>query len=88
MVDPAQEQTRISQEPHAPEALGVGGFFGSVLYGIGVSLGLALLWMMEVVRNAYFRALDRLNVRPRRRRSASAFPPGQPRKRPQSPVSS
>lgn len=70
-----------------PEDLGMGGFFGSVLYGIGVSLGLALLWFMEVVRNIYFRALDRLNVKPRRRRSASAFPPGQPRKHSQPPVS-
>ena len=68
-----------------PEALGKIGFITSVLYGIGVSLGLALLWFMEIVRNAYFRALDRLNVKPRRRRSASAFPPGQPRKHSQPP---
>ena len=87
MVDTPNEQARISQAPHVPEDLGLGGFFGSVLYGIGVSLGLALLWLMEVVRNIYFRVLDRLNVKPRRRRSASAFPPGQPRKRPQSPAS-
>jgi len=71
-----------------PEALGVAGFLAAVLYGIGVSLGLALLWFMEVVRNIFFRALDRLNVKPRRNRSASAFPPGQPRKRPQAPASS
>lgn len=88
MVDPVQEQTRISQEPHVPEALGLGGFFGTVLYGVGVSLGLALLWFMEVVRNIFFRVLDRLNVKPRRGSRASAFPPGQPRKRPQSPASS
>jgi len=88
MVDLAQEQTRISPEPHVPEALGVGGFLGSVLYGIGVSLGLALLWFMEVVRNIFFRLLDRLNVKPRRGGRASAFPPGQPRKRPQSQASS
>jgi len=67
-----------------PEALGKIGFITSVLYGIGVSLGLALLWFMEIMRNAYFHMLDRLNVKPRRR-SASAFPPGQPRKRPQPP---
>jgi hypothetical protein len=88
MVDPVQEQARVWQEPHMPEALGVVGFLASVLYGIGVSLGLALLWFMEVVRNIYFRALDRLNIKPRRTRSASAFPPGQPRKRPQPPASS
>ena len=88
MVDPAQEQARIVQEPYVPEPLGLCGFATSVLYGIGVSLGLALLWMMEVVRNIFFRALDRLNVKPRRRRGASAFPPGQPRKHSRSPVSS
>jgi hypothetical protein len=87
MADPVQEQRRARQEPYTPEALGVAGVFGSVLYGVGVSLGLALLWFMEVVRNIFFRALDRLNVKPRRRRSASAFPPGQPRKRNQSPPS-
>lgn len=70
-----------------PEALGAVGFFTSVLYGVGVSLGLALLWFMEVVRNIYFRALDRLNIKPRRRAAASAFPPGQPRKHPQPPGS-
>jgi hypothetical protein len=87
MVDPGPEQARISQEPYTPEALGAAGVLGSVLYGVGVSLGLALLWGMEVVRNIYFRVLDQFNIKPRRRR-ASAFPPGQPRKRPQSPASS
>jgi hypothetical protein len=48
--------------------------------GVGRALGLSLLWGLEIVRDAYFRVLDRLNVRPRRKR-ASAFPPGQPRKR-------
>jgi hypothetical protein len=88
MVDSGKDETRVWQEPHVPEALGATGLLASVLYGIGVSLGLALLWFMEVVRNTFFRALDRLNVKPRRRRSASAFPPGQPRKRNQSPASS
>jgi hypothetical protein len=87
MVDLAQDKSRIWQEPHVPEALGGVGFLTSVLYGIGVSLGLALLWFMEVWRNAYFRALDRLNIKPRRRGTASAFPPGQPRKHPQPPGS-
>jgi hypothetical protein len=53
---------------------------GQVFAGIGIAAGLALLWAMETVRNAYFRLLDRLNVKPRRRR-ASAFPPGKPRRR-------
>jgi len=48
--------------------------------GVGRALGLTLFWGLEIVRDAYFRMLDRLNVRPRRKR-ASAFPPGQPRKR-------
>jgi hypothetical protein len=48
--------------------------------GVGRALGLTLFWGLEIVRDAYFRLLDRLNVRPRRKR-ASAFPPGQPRKR-------
>jgi len=59
-----------------------------VLYGIGVSLGLTLLWVMETVRDAFFRTLDRLNIKPSHRGSVSAFPPGQPRKRPQAPSSS
>jgi hypothetical protein len=80
MVDQIQEQSPGVQGPHVPEPLGLGGFFGSVLYGIGVTLGLALLWVMEVFRNMFFRMLDILNIKPRRRH-ASAFPPGQPRKR-------
>jgi hypothetical protein len=50
-----------------------------VVGGVGRSLGLTLLWGLEIVRDSYFRLLDRLNVRPRRKR-ASAFPPGQPKK--------
>ena len=87
MNDSVQQQARAGEQPYAPEQLSLGGFFGSVLYGIGVTLGLALLWVMEIFRNLFFRALDRLNVRPRRRR-ASAFPPGEPRKRPQPPPGS
>ena len=48
--------------------------------GVGRTLGLTLFWGLEIVRDSYFRLLDRLNVRPRRKR-ASAFPPGQPKKR-------
>ena len=47
---------------------------------VGRALGLTLLWGLEIVRDWYFRLLDRLNVRPRPKR-ASAFPPGQPKKR-------
>jgi hypothetical protein len=50
-----------------------------VVGGVGRALGLTLLWGLEIARDAYFRQLDRLNVRPRHKR-ASAFPPGQPKK--------
>ncbi|MGB3552544.1 MAG: hypothetical protein WA993_17825 [Candidatus Binatus sp.] len=53
---------------------------GEVAGGVGRALGLTLFWGLEIVRDSYFRLLDRLNVRPRRKR-ASAFPPGQPKKR-------
>ena len=51
-----------------------------IVGGIGRTLGLSLLWGLEIVRDSYFRLLDRLNVRPPHKR-ASAFPPGQPKKR-------
>jgi hypothetical protein len=57
------------------------GFLFYVLHGAGVTLGLCLLWILEAVRNNFFRLLDRMNIRARVRK-ASAFPPGQPRKRP------
>jgi hypothetical protein len=53
-----------------------------IFQGVGIALGLIFLWMMEIVRDRVFRLLDRVNARPRIR-PASAFPPGQPRKRPQ-----
>ncbi len=51
-----------------------------ILHGMGIALGLSLLWILEVVRDGAFRFLDRVNIRPRTG-PASAFPPGQPRKR-------
>jgi hypothetical protein len=42
---------------------------------------------METVRDSFFRTLDRLNIKPSHRPGVSAFPPGQPRKRPQAPAS-
>jgi hypothetical protein len=50
-----------------------------VVGGVGRTLGLTLLWGLEIVRDSYFRQLDRFDVRPRHKR-ASAFPPGQPKK--------
>jgi len=62
-------------------------FLSQMLQGIGLALGLALLWLMETVRNPYFRLLDRMNVKPRRRRRLSAFPPGKrPRPHPEAGV--
>jgi hypothetical protein len=54
--------------------------------GVGRALGLTLLWGLEIVRDSYFRLLDRLNIRPRHKR-ASAFPPGQPKKQRTTPAS-
>ena len=50
-----------------------------IVHGVGIALGLGLLWIMEAIRDRAFRLLDRINARPRTR-PASAFPPGQPRK--------
>ena len=50
-----------------------------IVGGVGRAMGLTLLWGLEVIRDKFFRMLDRLNVRPRKKR-ASAFPPGRPRK--------
>ncbi|MGB9382975.1 MAG: hypothetical protein WCB16_20295 [Candidatus Binatus sp.] len=49
-------------------------------------MGLTLLWGLEIVRDSYFRQLDRLNIRPRHKR-ASAFPPGEPKKQRTTPAS-
>lgn len=55
-------------------------YFNELAHGIGIALGMGILWGLEIVRNAYFRLLDRLNIKPRRHKHASAFPPGRPRK--------
>ena len=87
MAETVQQQINDSQTAFQVQRMSLGALFGTVLYGVGVTLGLALLWIMEIVRNAFFRTLDRLNIKPRRRHHASAFPPGQPRKRRQAAVS-
>jgi len=71
------EQIQKPEEPLEIEQLGRVAV--EVLHGIGITLGLWLLWMLEVVRDAFFHLLDRVNLRPRIRR-ASAFPPGRPRR--------
>lgn len=71
----------LIEGPLVVEQLSTSGFLLYILHGIGVTLGLCLLWSLEVVRNGCFRLLDRMNLKARVRK-ASAFPPGQPRKRP------
>lgn len=83
MQDPIQEQASAPSGQQDWERLSSGGHFCQVFYGIGVTLGLALLWFMEICRDAFFHLLDRFNVKARRRSRASAFPPGQPRRHPQ-----
>lgn len=61
--------------------LSTGSFLLYLLHGVGITLGLCLLWILEAVRNSYFRLLDRTGIKARPRK-ASAFPPGQPRKHP------
>ncbi|HKN01627.1 MAG TPA: hypothetical protein VJX23_14010 [Candidatus Binataceae bacterium] len=58
-------------------------YFLELTHGIGLTLGMLILWSLEVVRNGYFHLLDRMNLKPRRNMRASAFPPGRPKKRKQ-----
>jgi len=72
------------QQPEARIEIKGLGFFGhlkEVVIGVLTSLGLGILWLFEIIRDDYFGLLDRLNIKPRRRTRASAFPPGRPRKR-------
>lgn len=73
------EPTQKPAEPLELEQLGARSTALEILKGIGIALGLGLLWMLEAVRDGFFRLLDRVNLRPRSRR-ASAFPPGRPRR--------
>lgn len=73
----SKPEVRLDKLDH--ERLPPGNYLKEVGRGVGVLLGLGLLWGLEIVRNAYFRVLDRIGVKPRTRRS-SAFPPGQPKK--------
>lgn len=60
------------------------GFLGSInelIRTLLVIAGLALLWILEAVRDRFFAMLDRLKVPAPKRVRASAFPPGPARKR-------
>jgi hypothetical protein len=76
-METGEEKARI--EIHIQPLRGLA-LVKEVAGAVGRALGLTLFWGLEIVRDWYFRLLDRLNVRPRRKR-ASAFPPGQPKKR-------
>jgi hypothetical protein len=73
--------THPADLPLEVERLSISGTVAYVIHGIGVALGMGLLWSLETVRNSYFRMLDRRNVKAPVR-PASAFPPGRPRRRP------
>lgn len=78
---PGAENPGINFEPERFTTLE---FLSQMLQGIGIAVGLAMLWLMETVRNSYFRLLDRMNVKPRRSRKISPFPPGKhPRPHPE-----
>ncbi len=71
----SETATHPADEPLVVRGLTPLGVAHYILHGIGVTLGMTLLWSMEAVRNSYFRTLDRMNIKARTRR-ASAFPPG------------
>jgi hypothetical protein len=73
------DQAQNSDAPFAVEQLGWRATLSEIGIGIAITLGLALLWILENVRNAFFGWLDRFGVKERPHR-ASAFPPGRPRK--------
>lgn len=53
--------------------------FREVGQGIGVTSGLALLWVMEAVRNRFFALLDALKIPARRSKHGVPYPPGKGR---------
>ncbi|HEY2106815.1 MAG TPA: hypothetical protein VGH29_13555 [Candidatus Binataceae bacterium] len=62
--------------PIVIEQLTRGDMYYQILCGVGIASGLALLWTMELARNAIFRALNALNIPARQHRRGSAFPAG------------
>jgi hypothetical protein len=67
------------ENDYVPPRLPMRGFAREFIYAIGIAMGLGTLWLMETVRNRFFRLLDWTHLRPRMHRG-SAFPPGQPRR--------
>ncbi len=75
LENPLEAALHPADQPLVVRRLTPIGVFLYILHGIGVTLGLTLLWSLEAVRNSYFRLLDGWNLKARVRR-ASAFPPG------------
>ena len=73
------EQTQEFETPITIEPLGFRGMVMEIILALAIAVGMALLWPLENVRNAFFRLLDRFGVKGRAHR-ASAFPPGRARK--------
>ena len=73
------DQINESQAPFQVQHLRFRHWLFELMTAIGITVGLALLWLCENLRNQYFHLLDRVNFKARARR-ASAFPPGSPRK--------
>lgn len=73
------EQVTSVEERFEVERLGGWRTLVEIINGIAITVGLALLWGLEGLRNTFFRLLDRMNMKPWARRG-SAFPPGRPRK--------
>lgn len=76
---PSSEQP--VSEPGVPRPLEIeqlprGDYFRQVMHGIGISSGLALLWVMETFRDLFFRLLDRLHIPAPKHRRGVPFPPG------------
>jgi hypothetical protein len=73
------EQVSGAEERFEVDRLGWRQGLIEIITGIAITVGLALLWGLERIRNAFFGLLDRMNLKPTGRRG-SAFPPGRPRK--------
>jgi hypothetical protein len=81
MMPEADTTPRANSSYSSSQKIGVGLYLKELLYGIGATSGLALLWVMEAVRDRLFRLLDRTGFLPRPKSKASAFPPGRPKRR-------
>jgi hypothetical protein len=75
-----EETKHQEQLPLPEEKISAAHFALDVLQGVGVMIGLAILWLFEGVRNLVFRLFDRFNLRAHVRKKVSAFPPGSPRR--------